>query len=149
MVKSKEVTTVSAPGLPWRVVHNGSNTDVLTSASAIRFAATQYKQGQNAYIQHFVNGDWANAESETQKALGKVAGFNPGAVSALTTFGEYTQHVLKQAPKKNGVSPELVDEWIALFYTTAIAMGVTRSTLERVYGYMAFPPEQETADNMA
>jgi aminoglycoside phosphotransferase (APT) family kinase protein len=148
MAKQKDVSTVSVPGLTWRVVHNGSHTDTLTSASAVKFAAGQYKQGQNAYIQHWVDGEWTQAESETQRALSRVAGFNQASVSALTTFIEYSQYVLKQASKKNGLTDAMIEEWILQFYITARAIGVTRPVLENTINnhVLMFPLDATSQD---
>lgn len=132
---------VQAPALPWKVAYNGTATAMLTPTSAIKFASSLLKQGQQVTIQHFVNGDWSAAETEQAKAMQKVGGFNQGAVASLTQYDEYIHYILKNAGKKNGLNDGVASEYVVQFVSTAKAMGVTRATIEQAL--QAFYPESQ------
>jgi hypothetical protein len=134
-------TDVQTPALPWKVAYNGTATAMLTPASAIKFASSLLKQGQQVTIQHFVNGDWHTAEMEQAKAMQKVGGFNQGAVASLTQFDEFIHYILKNAAKKNGLQGDVVSEYTIQFVSTAREMGVTRATIEQALA--AYYPEHQ------
>lgn len=138
---AKTQTPVVTPSLPWRVQYNGTSTATLTPASAIKFASSLLKQGNQVNIQHWVDGEWQDAAAEQQKATGKVQGFNPQAISAMTQFDELTHFVLKNAPKKNGLENGMVTDWMTQFYVTVGAMRVRRDVLHQMVD--ALVPEIE------
>jgi len=137
----QSATEQQAPALPWKVAYNGTATAMLTPASAIKFASTILKQGQQASIQHFVDDDWRVAESEQAKAMQKVGGYNQGSVAAMTQFDEYLHYAMKQAPKKNGLTDSIVQELVNEFVNTCKQMGVNRHILFETLDIW-FPPEQ-------
>jgi hypothetical protein len=140
--KNTPATEQQVPALPWKVAYNGTATAMLTPTSAIKFASSLLKQGQQVTIQHFVNGDWSTAETEQAKAMRKVGGSNYGAVAALTQFDEYMHYVLKNAGTKKGLSDTMLQEWMRQFFDTAHEIGIAKDVLQLYFDAYTFQHQE-------